>query len=68
MFGALLLLAVVHGPLPMPLTLAHGHLIENEAIRVLEGLISDGLCEFLLLSQRDALAGLEVPAWLSLRE
>ena len=28
-FGALLLLAVVHGPLPMPLTLAHGHLIEN---------------------------------------
>jgi hypothetical protein len=68
MFGALLLLAIVHGPLSMPLALAHGHLIENEAVRVLEWLISDGLCEFLLLSHRDALAGLEVPAWLSLRE
>ena len=68
MLGALLLFAVVHGPLPMPLTLAHGHLIENDAFRVLEGLISDGLCKFLLLSHRDALVGLEVPARLSLRE
>lgn len=68
MLGALLLLAVVHGPLPMSATLAHWHLIENQALRVLEGLISDGLCEFLLLTQSDALAGLVVPARLSLHK
>jgi len=68
MLGALLLLAVVDGPLAMPPALAHGHLFENYAFWVFEGLISDGLREFLLLSYGNALVGLNVPARLSLRE